>query len=209
MSGKLTTANCFDRATDVRYNGCEMEIFGIGIGEIMIIALVAMIVLGPDRLPEVARSLGRGVAEIRRATEPARSAWTDLTNEVNKEVNKATSAFNDVKSGNPWEVHPIMQNMTPEERERYVATGEMPPAVAEQLAQDTSARANGSVVPDAGVAQLEYPMPHEELGHWAAGQALPPMEELEYPAPGTGKGNGEIGVMHGSLALSADDAART
>jgi sec-independent protein translocase protein TatB len=42
--------------------------FGIGTPELLVILVVALIVLGPKRLPEVARALGKGLAELRRAT---------------------------------------------------------------------------------------------------------------------------------------------
>ena len=42
--------------------------FGIGMTELIVIFAIALIVLGPKRLPELARSLGRGIAEFRRAS---------------------------------------------------------------------------------------------------------------------------------------------
>ena len=42
--------------------------FGIGTPELLVILIVALIVLGPKRLPEVAKALGKGLAELRRAT---------------------------------------------------------------------------------------------------------------------------------------------
>lgn len=40
--------------------------FNIGGGEFLVIAAVALIVLGPQRLPEAARTVGKVVGEIRR-----------------------------------------------------------------------------------------------------------------------------------------------
>ena len=43
--------------------------FGIGLPELVVILAVALIVLGPQRLPEVARMLGRAYGQLRRASD--------------------------------------------------------------------------------------------------------------------------------------------
>lgn len=43
--------------------------FGLGLTEIIIILVVALLVVGPKKLPELAKTLGRGLAEFRRTAD--------------------------------------------------------------------------------------------------------------------------------------------
>ena len=43
--------------------------FGIGMPELIVILVIALIVIGPSKLPDLARALGRGMAEFRKATQ--------------------------------------------------------------------------------------------------------------------------------------------
>jgi Tat protein translocase TatB subunit len=58
--------------------------FGLGFGELALILLVAFLVLGPKKLPELARSLGKGLRELRRASEDLRSSIREPLEEVRK-----------------------------------------------------------------------------------------------------------------------------
>jgi len=51
--------------------------FGIGISEILLVLVVALVVIGPKRLPGLARILGRGLAEIRRASDEFRGVLNE------------------------------------------------------------------------------------------------------------------------------------
>lgn len=55
--------------------------FNIGPGELIVILIVALVLLGPDKLPEVARTVGKGMRELKRATE-------DLKDQVETEFYK-------------------------------------------------------------------------------------------------------------------------
>lgn len=56
--------------------------FGIGMPELLLILAVALIVLGPKKLPEIARSLGRGLAEFRRTTDDVKREMQAAADEL-------------------------------------------------------------------------------------------------------------------------------
>jgi len=49
--------------------------FGIGFPELLLILAIALIVVGPSKLPDLARALGRGYAEFRKATNELRATF--------------------------------------------------------------------------------------------------------------------------------------
>jgi Tat protein translocase TatB subunit len=49
--------------------------FNIGPPELIVILLVALLIVGPKRLPEVGKSVGRALREIRRQTDEVRSSF--------------------------------------------------------------------------------------------------------------------------------------
>ncbi len=51
--------------------------FGIGMTELLVILVVALIVFGPTKLPELARSLGKAMNEFRRASSDLRSTFNE------------------------------------------------------------------------------------------------------------------------------------
>ncbi|MBC7260176.1 MAG: twin-arginine translocase TatA/TatE family subunit [Chloroflexi bacterium] len=51
-----------------------MTLFGIGPGELILILILALIVFGPNRLPEVARTIGKTLNEFRKTSEEVTSA---------------------------------------------------------------------------------------------------------------------------------------
>jgi sec-independent protein translocase protein TatB len=52
--------------------------FGIGFPELMLILVIALIVIGPKRLPDVAKALGRGLGEFKRATDEMKQTFRDV-----------------------------------------------------------------------------------------------------------------------------------
>ena len=47
----------------------------VGTTELLLILVVALIVVGPRKLPELGRSLGRGISEFKRASDDFKRTW--------------------------------------------------------------------------------------------------------------------------------------
>ena len=62
--------------------------FGIGMQEIVLICVIALVVVGPKKMPELARALGKGYGEFRRAfDEMKRNVETDFqTDEIRRSL---------------------------------------------------------------------------------------------------------------------------
>lgn len=72
--------------------------FGIGISEIIIILIIALLVIGPDKLPDLAKKLGKSMAELKRTTDDLRdSIYLDTDKE---EDNKSTHMEKESKNKN-------------------------------------------------------------------------------------------------------------
>jgi sec-independent protein translocase protein TatB len=73
--------------------------FGIGPTELIVILVVALLVLGPKRLPEIARALGKGLAEFRRATADVTSELDEARIALEREARDAARRSNEKKAG--------------------------------------------------------------------------------------------------------------
>ena len=186
-----------------------MEIFGIGLPEVLLIIVVLLVFVGPERLPEAARMIGKTVGDFRRAIEPARGAWRDLTSEITNVGNEVTTTVRTVgtttsmatngaraaikparpgevvtaiPTESPWSVHPIMKNMTEEERAAFLANGAVPPHISEEL-QYLESEESGHVPYSPVIVDLDYPMPHQSGTIANAPGTVEPIEDLNYPEP--------------------------
>ncbi len=65
--------------------------FNIGPLELMVILVIALLVVGPRRLPEVGRSIGRGIREFRKAQEEVQKTIQSALNEEPADPSTASS----------------------------------------------------------------------------------------------------------------------
>ncbi len=78
--------------------------FGIGMPELLVILGLALIILGPKKLPDLARGLGRAMREFRRATDEMKDSLHEETRELEDiketivdEIDRATEPGEDVE----------------------------------------------------------------------------------------------------------------
>lgn len=77
--------------------------FGMGMPEIILILAIALIVLGPKKLPEIAKSLGRGIAEFKKATQDLKQSI-----EVDNDFKEAKDTLKEIKGDIQKTVHESM-----------------------------------------------------------------------------------------------------
>ena len=70
--------------------------FGIGLPELLLILALALIVLGPDKLPQLARQIARYIGELKRASEELKSQL-DIES-LEKDIKQGTEN----RSGSGW-----------------------------------------------------------------------------------------------------------
>jgi sec-independent protein translocase protein TatA len=62
--------------------------------EIFIILLVVLLLFGANKIPEIARGLGKGFREFKRATNDIRSEFDEQTRDIKNEVNNIKNNLN-------------------------------------------------------------------------------------------------------------------
>ena len=65
----------------------------LGFAEMLVIFIVALLVFGPKKLPELGKSLGKGIREFKKATEELKSSWEDQVKDVTAPAPKPTTAL--------------------------------------------------------------------------------------------------------------------
>ena len=144
--------------------------FGIGLPELFIILIIALVVLGPDKLPDLARAIGKGIGEFRRATDEIKQSFnsddelrelkTSLTqakNEMTDLVRRETANLDtDAIAKAFTEGQGVAKDQTIDQAEQGEAETAVTEAVADQAA-DPGEATDPEEDSSAGVAEKDKP----------------------------------------------------
>jgi len=100
--------------------------FNIGLPELLIILAIALIVFGPNKLPELAKAFGKAMREFKKATEEVKQSFEAETRDL-EEIKKTFIEENPLsdlaeETSTPLEVAP--QILPPEESPNYSETNQ-------------------------------------------------------------------------------------
>ena len=72
--------------------------FGIGFPELIVILVIALIVIGPSKLPDLARALGKGLAEFKKASQEIKDSL-NLDGEFREMKDDLTGSVSSIYGG--------------------------------------------------------------------------------------------------------------
>jgi sec-independent protein translocase protein TatB len=127
--------------------------FGIGSTEFLIILIVALVLIGPQKLPDLMRTVGKGLAEFRRMSTDVKST---LEREIQKadELKRIEEMKNELFGDDAPKPAEVVQ--TPEEPAKTDEAATAP--VVEGTVTEDSAQAQAAGTPSASdVAQADQP----------------------------------------------------
>jgi len=67
--------------------------FNIGLPELLIILAIALIVFGPNKLPELAKAVGRAMREFKKATDEVKESFVAETKDLEEVKNSLTKDY--------------------------------------------------------------------------------------------------------------------
>jgi Tat protein translocase TatB subunit len=130
-----------------------MEIFNVGIGEMLMIAIVALVVFGPDKLPEMARRAARAWAELNRMTAEVNAQFQRELNSVEEPLREARNL-----------VQPIAAHLSvPSELANPLKPASVTPLGEVNGAAEKEAPAAASAAPETTGATIHPVVPAEEV----------------------------------------------
>lgn len=117
--------------------------FGIGMPELLLILAVALVVIGPKKLPDLAKSLGRAMGEFKRATNDLKQSIEQETGldevrqsmkEVNRDIRRSFDSADTQPATTGAETTENIKDVPPDEKDSD--RDKIDPAVAGEATEE-------------------------------------------------------------------------
>jgi len=135
--------------------------FGIGLPEMILIMALALIVVGPDKLPDLARSLAKGLMELKKTAEGLKDSFSEEGNPLDEILPDLEDAAKSLKTN-------LLEMPAFERDNNDIITGVNPPAdkaaeAYKELVQDNPDLPSNEIVIDITEEQEQPEQKNDEL----------------------------------------------
>lgn len=155
-----------------------MELFGVGVPELGLIMLIALVVVGPQRFPEIARQMAHWIRTARAFTDAVMKDVRAAVDEIEQEVTTANDGVNPIRELRELrgELSAVAHDATStvNEASATVADAAALPAMNDEWAAVTETRDTDPVSPDDPAVPTEAPAIPEPVAEHLDGMAAEP-----------------------------------
>ncbi|MDE3096746.1 MAG: twin-arginine translocase TatA/TatE family subunit [Chloroflexota bacterium] len=138
-----------------------MNFLGVGPAELIVILVVALIFVGPERLPKLAADIARTIREIRKYTGSIAAEFNDVIQEFEKDTAEDRSKWKEIGQGLTDASRSLTEAMKQAHADAATAGATAPPAAITAPEAAAMAEANGTPSPPATDAPASLPVTGE------------------------------------------------
>lgn len=124
-----------------------MNFLGVGPAELIVILVVALIFVGPERLPKLAADIARTIREIRKYTGSIAAEFNDVIQEFEKDTAEDRSKWKEIGQGLTEASRSLTEAMRQAHADAATAGAPPPPSAASVPGAAATAAANGAPAP--------------------------------------------------------------
>ena len=136
-----------------------MNLLGVGPAEMIVILVVALVFVGPERLPKLAADLARTIREIRKYTGSLAAEFNEVVQEFEKETKAETTEWKEIGQGLADATRSVTDHLTGAQTD---ANGQLAASSAPKpdpaLMRDTAPPSNGA----SAITETAAPLPAED-----------------------------------------------
>jgi sec-independent protein translocase protein TatB len=135
-----------------------MNVFGVGPAELIVILVVALVVVGPERLPRLAADVARMIRDVRRYTGGLAAEFNQVVKDLEQETQADVAEWKEIGEGLSDAAKGVSTELTAARSEATAALTP-PPAANPDPVGSLSPPANGM----AGAGTVQVSQPAEKL----------------------------------------------